>query len=183
MRTMILAGLAVVWPLAAQDIKPFDVKLGLWETAVKTETPGMPMMSSMPNIPEEALAKMPPERRAQLEAMMKARGAGGPGAITTKSCMTRESLNRGMAFGQGDKSCTYNVLSSSSSKQVVHMDCTRETTKVAGDMTVERVDAEHVKGATVMKSTGGERSVEMHMSFETKWLSADCGDVKPAGSK
>lgn len=181
MRTTILAGLAVLWPLAAQDIKPFNVKVGLWETAVKTETPGMPAMSSMPAIPPDALAKMPPAQRAQLEAMMKGRGAGGPGTMTTRVCMTHESLNRG--FGQTDKACAYKLVSSSSSKQVVHMDCRRGDTKVSGDMILERVDADHVKGVVTMKSSDGERPMEMKMSFDNKWLSADCGNVKPAGVK
>ncbi len=183
MRTMILICFAFLWPLAAQDIKPFDVKLGLWETTVKTETPGMPAMPSMPNIPEDVLARLPPEKRAQLEAMMKARGAGGPGAITAKVCQTRESLDRGIAFNPSEKACTYKVVSSSSSKQVVHMDCAQGEVKMSGDMTVERADAEHIKGAAVMKSTGGERTVDMKMSFDSKWLSADCGGVKPAGVK
>jgi len=35
-----------------------------------------------------------------------------------------------------------------------------------------------------MKSTGGsERSFDMKMSFNSKWLSSDCGDVKPFGGK
>jgi hypothetical protein len=53
-------------------------------------------------------------------------------------------------------------------------------------MTLDRVDAEHMKGNMVMKtsgdaSTGGPgRSMDMKMTFSSKWLSSDCGDVKPA---
>jgi hypothetical protein len=181
MKTLILAGLAVLLPLAAQEIKPFDVKLGLWETAVKTEVSGVPAMSAIPQIPEETLAKLPPEQRARIEAMMKGRGAGGPGSMTTKVCVTRESLNRG--FGQNDKACTYKVLSSSPNKQVVHMECTRGSNKVSGDMILERLDAEHARGTVTMKSADSERQMESKMSFDNKWLSPDCGDVKPAGAK
>jgi len=166
--------------LPAQDIKPFDVKLGLWETTSTTEMNGM-AMPNMPQIPPEALAQMPPEQRARIEAMMKGRGGSGPGT-TTRYCVTKESLQRPMAFGQQERACTTKVVSSTSSKQVMHMDCTRGETHMTGDMTVERVDAEHAKGAMTVKAEG-EQAVGMKMSFQTKWLSADCGSVKPAGAK
>jgi hypothetical protein len=166
--------------LPAQEIKPFDVKLGLWETTSTTEMGGM-SMPAMPQIPPDALARMPPEQRARVEAMMKGRG-GSPGAMTVKACITKETLARAGAFGQTDKSCTMKVVSSSPMKQVLHMDCVRDNDHTAGDVTVERVDAEHVKGTMAMKSEG-EHSVSIKSNFETKWLSSDCGDVKPSTPK
>jgi hypothetical protein len=162
--------------LPAQDIKPFDVKLGLWETTSTTDMSGM-TMPAMPQIPPDALSRMPPEQRAKLEAMMKGQG-GNPRAMTVKSCVTKETLARAGAFGQSDKSCTMKVVSSTPMKQVVHMDCTRDASHMTGDMTIERADAEHVKGTSVIKAEG-EHAITMKSSFETKWLSADCGDVKP----
>ena len=166
--------------LTAEDIKPFDVKLGLWETTSTNEMSGM-AMPSMPQIPPEALARMPPEQRARLEAMMKGRG-GSPNSMTIKSCITKDTLARANAFGPTDKSCTMKIVSSSATKQVMHMECTRTENHMTGDMTVERVDGEHVKGTSVIKSEG-EHSVSMKSSFETKWLSSDCGDVKPVTPK
>src|SRR6478736_55476 len=45
MTKTILAGLALLVPVAcraADELKPFDAKPGLWETATKIEMPGMP---------------------------------------------------------------------------------------------------------------------------------------------
>ena len=167
----------------AADIRPVDVKLGLWENTVTTEIAGM----SMPGLSEEQLAKIPPEQRAQVEAMLKGRGAAAnPRSITVKACMTRESLNRAL-YDNNDKSCTTKLVSSTSDSQQIHIDCTHGNTKTSGDLNLERVDAEHVKGSMVMKSTGdsstGGRSVETKMTFSNKWLSSDCGNVKPAGDK
>src|SRR5579863_7235884 len=105
MKTTIFAILTALAPLAASaaDIKPIDVKPGLWETTVKNDVTGMPAMQ-MPQIPEETLNRMPPEQRARVEAMMKGRGAGGTN--TSKSCITQEMVNQGLNF-QNDKSCTY----------------------------------------------------------------------------
>jgi hypothetical protein len=162
--------------LPAQEIKPFDVKLGLWESTLSTEMSGMAMPTA-PQIPPDALSRMPPEQRARVEAMMKGRG-GSPRSMTVKSCITKETLSRAGAFGQPDKSCTMTVVSSTPTKQVLHMDCTRDNNHMTGDTTIERVDAEHVKGTTLIKSEG-EHAINMKSNFETKFLSSDCGDVKP----
>jgi hypothetical protein len=162
--------------LPAEDIKPFDVKLGLWETTSTTEMSGM-AMPAMPQIPPDALSRMPPEQRARIEAMMKGRG-GSPNSMTVKSCITKDTLARAGAFGQSDKSCTMKLVSSTPAKQVIHMECTRDTNHMTGDMTIERVDAEHVKGSSIIKAEG-EHAVTVKSTFETKYLSSDCGDVKP----
>ena len=52
-------------------------------------------------------------------------------------------------------------------------------------MVVERMDAGHVKGAMDMKTLmeGAPQPTHVKMTFDTKWVSADCGDVKPLGEK
>ena len=164
MRAKIVMGLAVLWPLASWAGDSFDVKPGLWETSTSmSNMSGMPAAPAMPQIPEATLARMPAQQRAQVEAMMKGRGAAGP-QTTVRSCMTKESLDRG-ALGQADKSCNWNLVSSTSTKQVIHD------------------DPEHVKGTMAMASSEGAKNVGATVSFSMKWLGADCGDVKPAGAK
>lgn len=184
MTKTILAGLALLVPVAcraADELKPFDAKPGLWETATKIEMPGMPSGPLMPQIPEETLAKMPPAQRAQVEAMLKLRSAAGPTTTTSKVCMTPESLSRAGAFIQSNKSCTSKVVSASPDRQEIHVDCVRGKARTSGDMVVERVDAGHVKGAMDMKTLmeGAPQATQVKMNFDTKWVSADCGDVKP----
>ena len=179
MKTTFFATVALLCPLAAwaaDDIKPFDAKPGLWETTTTMETSGLP---GMPQIPEEQLAKMTPQQRAQVEAMLKARGGGGaPRTSTNKSCLTQDSFRQAMAMGQNEN-CTRKVTASSSSMQNIHMECTQGKMNMTGDLMVERVDAEHAKGSVVMKSAAADQGMSMKMSFNAKWLSADCGDVKP----
>jgi len=86
--------------------------------------------------------------------------------------------------GQADKLCMVKLVNSSSTKQVLHADCTHGNAKTSGDMTIERTDAEHVKGTMAMKSTeGGPQGTDVTISFSMKWLGADCGDVKPVVAK
>ncbi len=182
MKTKIAMVLTMVAPLVASaaDLKPLDVKTGLWETTAKTEIGGLPARS-MPQIPEDRLAAMPPEQRARIEAMMKGRGMTGAQSTTTKSCLTRESLERGFNL-HNEKSCVVKLNNSSSSRQELHLECTRGANQTAGDLTIERVDAEHVKGNMLMKSSGNA-GISVKMTFDTKFVSPDCGDVKPLGAK
>src|SRR5690348_15022970 len=111
MKTTILVLFAAftILPGSAQQLKPIDVKVGLWESTNTSEMSGMP---AMPAIPPDKLAQVPPEQRARIEAMMK--GRGGSNTSTTRSCLTKESLERGLNF-LNDKSCVSKTTSSSSS--------------------------------------------------------------------
>lgn len=140
----------------------------------------MPGMPAMPQIPEEQLSKMTPQQRAQIEAMLKSR-MGGPRTSTGKTCLTKDSFKQALAMGQNEN-CTKKVVTSSSSMQNVHMECTQGKMAMTGDLLIERVDSEHAKGSMVMKASG-DQPMNMKMSFTTKWLSADCGDVKPVMAK
>ncbi|MGA2360569.1 MAG: hypothetical protein ABSF66_16325 [Terriglobales bacterium] len=72
---------------AADNITPLNVKEGLWEMTVTHSMSGMP---AMPDIPPDVLAKMPPEQRARMEAMMK----GGPSTDVRKECITKEKIEK-----------------------------------------------------------------------------------------
>ena|SRR5579883_860940 len=181
MMKTIVAMIALASPLmyGADNIIPIDVKPGLWETTMKTEMNGATMQ--MPQIPEETLNRMPPEQRARVEAMMKGRGSLGNN--TTRSCITKDMIAQGLAY-QKDKSCTYKLANSSASKQEIHVECTRGPNQTNGDLVLDRVDSEHVKGNMVMKvSNDGRGAMNMKMAFESKFISSDCGSVKPGESE
>jgi hypothetical protein len=177
LKTYIASAITALFFLPAVfAIDAFDVKPGLWEISVNTNIPGMPNMSQMPKIPAmppEIMAKLPPAQRAQMESMMKGRG-GASSPMSSRICMTRNSMDNG-GFGQTDKSCKSKIVSSTANKQVLQMECTQDGAKMTGELTLERVDSEHVKGSAVMKSPQGQ----MKMSFNNRWISNDCGDVKP----
>lgn len=185
MKHFLLAGV-MMCPLvvSAQEIKPIDVKPGLWENTVSTQISGL-QMPNMPQLTPEQLAQMPPQARARIEAMTK----GAPQTTVVKSCVTREQLSKPL-LDNGDKSCTYKLNGSTSSSQTIHMECARGNTKTLGDVTIDRIDSEHVKGDAVMKASGDSstahsiaENMTIKMSFSGKFLSSDCGDVKPSGAK
>lgn len=177
MRNAILLGVTLLWPLAswaADDYKPLDVKLGLWESTMTSQTSGMPPM------PEEVLSRLTPDQRAKMEAAMKARESKGPQTRVTKSCLTKEQLNKAMTFGgEGNGACKRTLVSSSASKQDVRFECSDERSKMksTGNVHIEAVNSENVKGTSQVSSGDGSHKMNIQISFSAKWVSADCGDV------
>jgi len=171
-KTRILLVMAFLTPLAgwAVDPVPMDVKLGLWETTLTNQMD----ISSL--IPADALAKLTPEQRAKMEGAM---GRGGA-RTTTKHCITKETINEALSnAGRGntkDLNCTRTFTTSTSAKQVVHMECTSGNMKTSSDVQVEVIDRENTKGSMVMTSAGG-RGGNMKMEWTSKFLGAECGDV------
>ena len=170
---VVLLFLGCAWIWAADAIK-LDMKLGLWETTTSFQTSGMPAV----NIPPDALAKMTPEQRAKVEEMMKGMSSGSPRTNTSKSCMTREKINKQQMFSDDKKDCTRTVVSSSPSKLELRLQCNTDGAKTNGTIWVEAMNSESMKGSMQLQTTGGDHTMNMNSTFTSKWLGPDCGDVK-----
>jgi Protein of unknown function (DUF3617) len=150
----------------AADMTPLGVKPGLWETTTVTDRGGM-----MPTLSPETLAKMPPEARARIEGMSK------PITDVRKSCRTDKDLRP--FTDDSNKSCKYTVLTSTSSKQEIRMDCTMQGNTTTGTTTIEAKNSEHVAGTVIMKMNVSGRNADMKITIDSKWMGSSCGDVKP----
>ncbi len=157
---------------AADDITPLNVKEGLWELTVTRSMSGMP---AVPNIPPDALAKMPPEQRARVEAMMK----GTPSTDVRKECVTKEKLAKHSAFSNSRGDCTRSIVNSTSRKLEMKVHCEEKQTKTDGNFVIEAVGSDNVKGTTHMVSNSNSgHTMTMDFTFSSKYLGPDCGDVK-----
>ena len=152
---------------AADSITPLDVKLGQWESTMTMETNGQPP------IPQELLDRMTPEQRAKMEEMMKSRAARGPRTTTTKSCLKKEDLDKAMSFGTNNR-CSRTIITSSRSKQEIHIECTERGGKQSGTVRIEAASSESVKGSTEMTMTAGGRTMNVNGTFAAKWLGPTC---------
>src|SRR6266567_1818896 len=156
---------------AADKIQPLDIKLGLWEMTWTSAMTGMPPISS------DVLAKMTPEQRAKMEAAFGARSGGSPTTSTHKVCITREKMDKQTAFDDR-KNCTHTVVSSSSSKLEMKMQCTEQDSTLNGTVQVEALNSENVKGSARMAMAGGGRNLNVNSDFTSRYLGSACGDVK-----
>jgi hypothetical protein len=150
----------------AAQTTPLNVKTGEWESTMTNETTGQ-----MP-IPQEMLDKMTPEQRAKMEAMMKARGMQGPRTTINKHCVKKEDLDK--PFANENKACKQTVLTSSATKQEVHMECEVGGGKQVGTLKLEAPDSSTVKGSMQMAASNGGRTMNVNSIFSAKWLGPAC---------
>ncbi|HTR39501.1 MAG TPA: DUF3617 family protein [Bryobacteraceae bacterium] len=172
MKTICLLGAAVLAVTAwgADNFHPLDVKTGLWETTVRNQ------MSGMPALPPDMLNRLTPEQRAKVEAAMKAHAAQAPRTTISRSCMTREKLDKPYDLTNQPKECTHKVITSNSSKQEVHFECAIGGGKQTGTVRVEAVDSENIKGTMQINMAAGERTSTTATDFSSKWLRSSCSE-------
>src|SRR5713226_7911176 len=83
----------VLW--AEGNVKPLNVKVGLWQITSTTAISG-----HLPGVPPETLARMTPEQRARYEAAMQKATQGQ--TTTRKHCVTQKDLDKD-PFGEEKK--------------------------------------------------------------------------------
>jgi len=130
------------------------------------------------------MQNMTPERRAQMEAMMKNMAARAAQPRTWQRCITAEQLKRDAAFGETQRAdCKQTVTTNSASDWEVHAQCSGEGRQ--SDITAHfHADSPtSVTGTVDMAITADARNMNGKNTISAKWLSADCGDVKPGEVK
>jgi hypothetical protein len=173
MRLNLVAGLIVLFSLAASAADNFNAKEGLWE---------MTMTTSGMGIPADKLANMTPDQRAMVEQMMKQKGMSLSGnTMTIKSCVTKEKLAKGAAFSDsrsGSSDCTHSVVKTSATHMEVKIHCeSRNGGTTDGNTSIDIV-GDGVKGVNHMTHTDNGNSKTFDSTFTSKYLGADCGDIK-----
>jgi Protein of unknown function (DUF3617) len=158
--------------LQAADVA-LNVKTGLWQTTVAMQLSGQLPMS------DADLAKMPPEKRQQIEAAIKATMANASQPHVVKSCVTAEQLRKGLSFKTEDQpSCKRTIVTSSSTTWEMHEECTGDSPRTS-TIRFHANSPEEIDGEMHMTMTKGERTMTSNGTVHGKWLSSDCGSVKP----
>ena len=166
--------LAASFCAGAQTLKP-----GLWEISNKMQTGSGQMEKEMARMQQE-MASMPPEQRKMMQDMMAKQGvgmgAGGPGTMTVKVCMTREMVERNdLPSQQGD--CKHTNSARSGNTMKTSFTCTNPPSSGEGQFTIQSPEAYTMK--MEVKSTGGGKPRAVRMDANGKWLGTDCGSIKP----
>lgn len=165
---------ATTFCASAQSIKP-----GLWEINNRMQTGSGQMEQSMAQM-QQQMAGMPPEQRKMMQDMMAKQGvsmgAGGPGGMSVKVCMTREMVERNdIPAQQGD--CKHVTSPRSGNTMQMSFTCTNPPSSGEGTVTFVSPEAYTMK-MTVQTVLQG-KAEKMNMDGSGKWLSADCGAIKP----
>jgi hypothetical protein len=169
-------------PAFAQDA--LNMKAGLWELkTLKTVIDGQDNSARMAQM-EAAMASMPADKRAQMEAMMQQHGvsmsADGSG-MTIKICRTAEQVkNHSIPVGQnGQCQPTY---SQSGTTFSFSYNCPLKNGTTSGKGTATR-SGDTISVVTDGTTTGAGGTHTMHSELQMQYLGADCGSIKPAGAQ
>ncbi len=179
-KRFVLLGLAFAAPLWAQaQMGGMNIKPGLWENTTKMS--GSPEMEAAMAEMQKQLAAMPPDQRKAMQDMMARQGvqmgSGPGGAMTTRICLTREMIqNDDWAKGdQGD--CTHGPVQKSGNTWRMTFSCPKPPTQ--GEAVTTLVSDSAYTSRITMNSTDKGKPVRQVIDNSSKWVSADCGAVRP----
>jgi hypothetical protein len=160
--------------LGADNIVP-PIKPGLWQVNSEQNVNGKQMPTAT-----ASMQNLPPEVRARMADMMKARGVDMSGAGGTRVCLSRESLDQGQ-WQSVAKDCTTKIISRSSSSWKWHSSCPQTGVESDGETLFTNAENYTLKMVTTM-NVAGKPSISQR-TMTGKWLGADCGDIKPVTAK
>ncbi len=162
------------------------LKPGLWEVrVVKQVVDGRDTSAQTAGVNErmqQALASVPPEQRAQMEAMLKQHGTRTGSDGGTRICVSAEMARRDKPFLDRDGRCQPATVARHGNHATFEFSCTRDgvTTTGKGSSTAGAdLIATHLDMST--RQPNGETHVTVS-DTEMKFLGSDCGDVKPPDS-
>ncbi|MEO8390748.1 DUF3617 domain-containing protein [Polaromonas sp.] len=159
----------------AQTTKP-----GLWEVTNKMQSSSGEMEKAMASM-EKQLAGMSPEQRKQMQEMMGKQGMSmGPsagGGMSMKMCVTKEMAERNELPQQQQGACKTTQSPRSGNTMKISYVCTQPPSSGEGVMTFNGDTAYTMKMNTTTTVKGKPEKITMDATG--KWLSSDCGTVKP----
>lgn len=166
-----------------------DMKAGLWELKViKGSYDGQDTAAqaqAMQQQVRQAMAKMTPEQRKQMEAMMNGQaGFLGGKDSATKMCITEEQARRKELKLDPEGRCQPSQTKSLLGDTIHYeFDCTSAQgvrTKGKADM---KFSGGSIHGTTDMTTTDAQGVTHtIHQESQMTWLGADCKGIAPAAS-
>jgi hypothetical protein len=144
------------------------MKAGLWELTVKSD-----MMKNLPNMSPEQIEKM----RQMGVNMPQMQG----GAMVTKVCVSKTMAERDQPppMQHGASGCQTKNFQHSGSEYSADIVCDGPNLKGQGSAKGKYSGMESFVSTYEFKGTAHGHAVDNRAETSGKWLSADCGDIKP----
>ena len=177
-RHRLLAAAALALPFAIALAQQPHIRPGLWEETLKLKTDDPKANAAMEQM-QQRLAAMPPDQRAAIEKMMASHGLGmGANGNTLRVCITKEQIARG--FHPEDKGrCSRTKVSNSGNVTSFDFACQNERDSITGHGTFTEMGDTAFAVTTVADTVTQKETRHMESNIAGKFVSSDCGDVKP----
>ena len=148
--------------------EPLNVKTGLWETTMTTDTRGMPPL------PKELLDRLSPEQRKKMEADLRAEQAKGPDTNTDRECITQKDLERPFE-PSNTKECKNTVVKATKTEQEIRLVCTGGMPG-SGTFKITAANPQSLTGSLDLKLGQDPQAMTIKGQFKARWIGPDCGD-------
>ena len=160
---LVIIAITAVCAMGQSQTLNFDARPGLWETTTLSSGAGLDT------------SRLPAEMRAKMEEAMKKRPPQAAKPHVTRSCMTKERLQKDMFLDQRQAdSCKRMILTNTRTVAEVKIECAEEKMgSTTGTFRLEALSRESVKGT--LRTTG---AMNIDTTITSKWISDNCGDVK-----
>jgi hypothetical protein len=150
---------------------------GLWEHSFTMKTSDGQMEKAMAEM-QKQMAAMPPEQRKQMEAAMASHGVKlGPSGTTSRVCISKEQAEMPPETRMSQGECTQKDVQRSGRTMKFKFECAKPPSSVEGEVTYAS-DKAYTGHSTVTSQVAGKPQ-QMTMEMQGKWLSTDCGELKP----
>lgn len=174
--------MALLLPGAASlsQAQPQKLRPGLWEHTVSMKSQSGQMEAAMAEM-QKSLASMPPEQRKQMEQMMAQQGVSmGPKGNSVKVCITAEQAD--LENIPPRDGCTQTVKRTGPNTAAMAFSCkgSKDEPPTSGEGTMTFSGPTAYSGNFKVKTTTSGKPEQIDMAQAGKWLSADCGAIKPA---
>jgi len=166
-----------------------NIKPGLWQLDMTTpgaaKGQGNPMAGYIAGMKAQ-MAKMPPEQRKQLEATLAELDARGTeftsDGVRMKECITKEDIANYDFLGKKEMDSCTRKASPTAGGMNLSMNCTRPQMSIEASVKSQGDKAYTFTSIATVPGPDG-KPMTQRSSGSAKWLSSDCGKVKPASSK
>ncbi len=173
-RIALITALAALPPAHAQSQRP-----GLWEHTSTYQSASGEIAQAMAEMHRQ-LAAMPPEQRRMMERMLAQQGTGlaADGRSTKiQYCLSpQEAAKAGIP--SHDEACQYTVIRRSGSGLRVRFVC-RDASRTQGEGEFRYEGETAYSGSFRVRMVVDGKPQQMEMTQSGRWLSADCGPIKP----
>ncbi|MBE8718084.1 DUF3617 domain-containing protein [Cellvibrio polysaccharolyticus] len=157
----------------AEKIK-VDMAPGLWENTFTIKAEGQ--IGAALSEAQKYMASLPESERKMLESMMQQQGVGlGNNLSVVQVCVTQQQIDSG-TLPQADSGCEQDLQQLGSNKFRVAFDCPQG--KGSGEIHFQNPKS-YTGDASITTTLAGGSPEVVNVKQSGKWLSADCGTLKP----
>lgn len=183
MKSNTIFALALTMSFSMAANAAYSMKPGLWEHSFTMKSESGKVEKAMADMKKQ-MAAMPAEQRKMMEEMLakQGMGLGSDKGSSVKVCISKEQAEK-LDFPQNqNEKCKNEILKRTANSVDMKFTC-EGNPKTEGVAGFNLLSPTAYTGKADITVTKDGRPDKMNMDSKGKWLSADCGNVKPYTAK